>query len=114
MGNQWVTTAKELRGNVPNIHTGDSMSTYYDYVLWSIPTILFGVGGLLWAVGLPARIALAIGALLALGVMVHALFVNAPVDQATRARDRATSASDRPSGATDGPSERRPPGSAAD
>jgi hypothetical protein len=64
------------------------MRTYYDIVLWSIPTLLFGSWGLLSAVGVPSRIGLTIGALLAAGPMVHALFVNAPVPSGDRRNER--------------------------
>lgn len=56
------------------------MATYYDYVLGFIPLVLFGIGGGLHIAGLPLQLALATSGLLAIGLMGHALFVNAPVD----------------------------------
>ncbi|MEF8772619.1 hypothetical protein [Halodesulfurarchaeum sp.] len=59
------------------------MTTYYDYVLGFIPLVLVGFGAGLHAFGMPIEIAVAIGGLLALTLMGHALFVNAPVDRTT-------------------------------
>jgi hypothetical protein len=72
------------------VSSGGSMRTYYDYVLWSIPTILLGAWGLLSAIGVPSRIGLAIGALLAAGPMAHALFVNAPVPSGDGRNERGS------------------------
>lgn len=57
------------------------MTTYYDYVLGFIPLVLVGFGAGLHAFGIPLEIAVAVGGLLALSLMGHALFVNAPVDR---------------------------------
>jgi hypothetical protein len=59
------------------------MTTYYDYVLGFIPLVLVGFGAGLHAFGIPIEIAVAVGGLLALSLMGHALFVNAPVDRST-------------------------------
>ena len=58
------------------------MATYYDYVLGFIPLVLFGFGGALHVAGLSLQLALGAGGLLAIGLMGHALFVNAPVASA--------------------------------
>ncbi|MEF8780880.1 MAG: hypothetical protein V5A46_09410 [Haloferacaceae archaeon] len=65
------------------------MIGYYDYVLGLIPASLFGVGGLLDVYGLPSSFAIFFGALLALGFMLHALFVATPVDRSTGSTGRA-------------------------
>lgn len=57
------------------------MVTYYDYVLGFIPLVLLGLGGGLHAAGLPVQIALGVGGFFAIGLMGHALFVNAPIDR---------------------------------
>ncbi|MFB6085606.1 MAG: hypothetical protein ABEJ84_02160 [Halodesulfurarchaeum sp.] len=54
------------------------MATYYDYVLGFIPVVLLGIGGGLHVAGLPVPLAISTGGLLAIGLMGHALFVNAP------------------------------------
>lgn len=59
------------------------MTTYYDYVLGFIPLVLVGFGAGLPAFGIPVEIAVAVGGLLALSLMGHALFINAPVDRST-------------------------------
>lgn len=56
------------------------MATYYDYVLGFIPLVLLGIGGGLHVAGLSLQLALATSGLFAIGLMGHALFVNAPVD----------------------------------
>ncbi len=70
------------------------MTGYYDYILGLIPVALVGIAGLLRLVGLPDTLAVPAGATVAVGLMVHAMFVNGPVvdrpsDAAgTRARGR--------------------------
>ncbi|MGM0371007.1 MAG: hypothetical protein ACQEQJ_00700 [Halobacteriota archaeon] len=60
------------------------MTTYYDFVLGLIPLVLLGFGGGLRLAGLRFEIAVAVGGLLAMGLIGHALFVNAPVDSTTQ------------------------------
>lgn len=56
------------------------MATYYDLILACIPLVLLGLGGGLNLAGLPQNAAIAIAGLVTLGLVGHALFVNAPVD----------------------------------
>jgi hypothetical protein len=56
------------------------MTTYYDLVLGFIPLALLGLGGGLHIAGLTLTTAVSIGGLVAVGLVGHALFVNAPVD----------------------------------
>jgi len=56
-----------------------TMIGYYDAVLGLIPVSLLGLGGLLSGVGLSFTVAVPIAAVVALGFVGHALFVNAPV-----------------------------------
>ncbi|ELZ42326.1 hypothetical protein C471_04775 [Halorubrum saccharovorum DSM 1137] len=55
------------------------MTGYYDYVLGLIPAALIGVTAVLNLVGLSLTAALPGGALVAGGVVAHAMFVKAPV-----------------------------------
>jgi len=64
------------------------MTGYYDYVLGLIPTALIGVTAVLNLVGLSVTAALPGGALVAGGVMVHAMFVRNPVAGAPGEADR--------------------------
>ena len=57
------------------------MVTYYDLILASIPLVLLGLGGGLYLAGLAANAAVAIAGLVTLGLVGHALFVNAPVEK---------------------------------
>lgn len=77
------------------------MTTYYDFVLGFIPLALFGLSGGLSVLGLPLESGLFAGGLLAIALMGHALFVNAP------GQDR--SASNRQGRQHPTPSERRSP-----
>ena len=69
------------------------MTGYYDYVLGLIPAALIGVTAVLNLVGLSLTAALPGGALVAGGVMVHAMFVRNPVTgvpgEADRRRDES-------------------------
>jgi lysylphosphatidylglycerol synthetase-like protein (DUF2156 family) len=60
------------------------MTGYYDYVLALIPAALIGVTALLTLVGLSVMTALPAGAAAAAVVMVHAVFVRAPVSDGVR------------------------------
>jgi len=55
------------------------MTGYYDLVLGLIPAALIGVTAFLALVGLSLTAALPAGAAVAAAVMVHAMFVRAPV-----------------------------------
>lgn len=66
---------------------------YYDLVLVLIPLTVGGIAGLLVAAGLAVPTAVPVGAVLAIPLLGHAMFVRAPVpDAATEA-----AAEDRPS-----------------
>lgn len=56
------------------------MTQYYDLVLGLIPLALLGTTGVLHAAGVGLTSAVSIGGLLAVLLVGHALFVNAPVD----------------------------------
>ncbi len=65
------------------------MANYYDFVLGFIPLALLGLGGGLHIAGLTLTTALTIGGLVAVGLVGHALFVNAPVDTPVETVDAA-------------------------
>jgi len=69
------------------------MPEYYDYVLGLIPVALVGVSGLLWLGGLGRTAAVSAGGLLAVALVGHALFVNAPTEGSGMS-ERPTSVSD--------------------
>lgn len=56
------------------------MAGYYDLVLGLIPLALLGITGALTVVGISATAAVPVGAVVAIGLIGHAMFVNAPVD----------------------------------
>ena len=56
------------------------MAGYYDYVLGAIPLALLGGTGLLSVTGMSLSAAIPLAAALAVLVIGHALFVNAPTD----------------------------------
>ena len=56
------------------------MTRYYDLVLGLIPLALLGTTGVLHAAGFGLTSAVPVGGLLAVLLVGHALFVNAPVD----------------------------------
>ena len=56
------------------------MAGYYDIVLGLIPVALLGVTAALSIVGVSVTSAVPIGALFAIGLIGHAMFVNAPID----------------------------------
>jgi hypothetical protein len=90
------------------------MTTYYDFVLGVIPLALFGLGGGLFAAGFPLELGLTVGGLLAIALIGHAIFVNAPVSSgsAPRRTDRPTARSaDHPAPT---PSDRRGPAPTSD
>ena len=55
------------------------MMDYYDYILGLIPVTMGGIAALFAAVGFGASMAVPAGALAALPLVAHALFVRAPV-----------------------------------
>lgn len=57
------------------------MPYYYDYIIGGIPTLSIGLGGILLISGIPLTIAISLGALPAIGLIVHALFVRPPLHQ---------------------------------
>ena len=57
------------------------MTGYYDYVLGLIPAALLGITAFLNLVGLSLTAALPVGAAVAIGLIVHAMFVRAPVTE---------------------------------
>ena len=66
------------------------MTGYYDYVLGAIPLALIGGTGLLSATGLSLGAAIPLAAALAVLVIGHALFVNAPTDEVPGGIEAAT------------------------
>ncbi len=56
------------------------MAGYYDIVLGIIPVALLGITAALTVVGISLTAAVPIGAAVAIGVIGHAMFVNAPID----------------------------------
>ncbi|MFT4890806.1 MAG: hypothetical protein ACI9YT_001727 [Halobacteriales archaeon] len=56
------------------------MTEYYDAVLGLIPLALVGIAGVLTIAGFDLTTAIQVGALVSVGVIGHAMFVNAPVD----------------------------------
>lgn len=56
------------------------MARYYDIVLALIPASLLGIATALTVAGIPMVTAVPVGALVAAGLIGHALFVNAPLE----------------------------------
>lgn len=67
------------------------MTEYYDLVLGLIPLALVGVAGALHLTGVTLTTAVSLGGLVAIAVVVHALFVRAPVDDAPAASSSSSS-----------------------
>lgn len=65
------------------------MARYYDVVLALIPASLLGVATALIVAGFPMATAVPVGALVASGLIGHALFVNTPLEDT---EDHAASA----------------------
>lgn len=61
------------------------MAGYYDAVLGLIPLVLAGVSGALLVFGIDMTTAVPIAALPVVGLMGHAMFVNAPTDDTATA-----------------------------
>lgn len=71
------------------------MTGYYDVVLGAIPLTLLGIAGLLTvATDLALTTAVTVGALAAVLLICHALFVNGPVNASTSVETQAPDASD--------------------
>jgi len=62
------------------------MTGYYDIVLGLIPVALLGVTAALSLVGISLTAAVPIGALIAMAIIGHAMFVNAPAEVGDDAR----------------------------
>lgn len=56
------------------------MTGYYDLVLGLIPAALIGITAALTVVGVSLTAAVPLGALVAIGLIGHAMFINAPID----------------------------------
>jgi len=56
------------------------MTDYYDLVLGIIPLALGGVAAVLTVLGIPLTTSVGLAGGLSVGVIGHAMFVNAPVD----------------------------------
>ena len=74
------------------------MTGYYDYVLGAIPLALFGISGSLTFAGLSLTTAVPLAACVAVLLIGHALFVNAPVQSvnSTSSTNATSSANSRP------------------
>jgi hypothetical protein len=71
------------------------MTGYYDYVLGLIPLSLIVITGSLTLVGFELTTAVPLGSLVAVGLVGHAMFVNAPVSSTPQTSEApAASASD--------------------
>lgn len=55
------------------------MTGYYDIVLGLIPLSLAGLTALLFVAGMSLPLAVPLGSVVAVGLIYHAMFVNAPV-----------------------------------
>ncbi|ELZ21380.1 hypothetical protein [Natrinema limicola] len=64
------------------------MTGYYDIVLGLIPVALLGITAALTVVGVALTAAVPIGAIVAMSIIGHAMFINTPAD----ASDEANSA----------------------
>ncbi|MFC6835980.1 hypothetical protein [Halomarina ordinaria] len=69
------------------------MTGYYDIVLGVIPVALAGITALLTLAGVALTTAVPLAALVAVGIIGHALFVNGPTDDAPTA-DQSTYSAD--------------------
>ena len=56
------------------------MTGYYDIVLGLIPVALLGITAALMIVGISLTAAVPIGAVVAMGIIGHAMFVNTPAE----------------------------------
>ena len=67
------------------------MTGYYDIVLGLIPLALAGITGALSVAGLALTTAVPLASVVALGLVGHAMFVNAPVDTPAESPSRQDS-----------------------
>lgn len=74
------------------------MTGYYDYVLGLIPVSLLGISALLVAIGIPTTYAVPGGAVVAGGIIAHAMFVRQPIDRPAKARSEADNGGNRLAG----------------
>lgn len=65
------------------------MTSYYDIVLGLIPLALFGIAGTLLLLGVQLTVAVPAAALVSVGLIGHALFVNGPGETSTPASTAA-------------------------
>lgn len=61
------------------------MTSYYDIILGLIPLALLGIAGGLVAIGVQVLVAVPAAALVSVGLIGHALFVNGPTEPSARA-----------------------------
>jgi uncharacterized membrane protein YebE (DUF533 family) len=66
------------------------MTGYYDYVLGLIPVSLVVITGALLLAGFQLTTAVPLGSLVAVGLVGHAMFVNAPVTQTAQETHAST------------------------
>ena len=71
MGNSYMTAIQSV---------GQTMTEYYDLVLGLIPLAFVAVTGLLVSGGIGLTTAVPLGTLVSLGLVVHGMFINGPVD----------------------------------
>lgn len=69
------------------------MTGYYDVVLGLIPITLVGITAALTIVGVTLTTAVPVAATVAIGLIGHAMFVNAPIDTAEDTSNANTNAS---------------------
>lgn len=75
------------------------MTGYYDIVLGAIPLSLLGISGsLTFATDLALSTAVTLGALVAVALIGHAMFVNGPVDAPSLRQDAPATGADSPTG----------------
>lgn len=67
------------------------MTSYYDIVLGLIPAALFGIGGTLTLLGVQLTFAVPMAAVVAIGLIGHALFVNQPGESAAKTTPQSRS-----------------------
>lgn len=72
------------------------MTGYYDYVLGLIPVSVAGISAALLGAGLTLTVAVPIALLFAIGLIGHAMFVNAPVDEMSSTASATAQAQDAP------------------
>ncbi|MFB6300424.1 MAG: hypothetical protein ABEH65_09205 [Halobacteriales archaeon] len=66
------------------------MTTYYDIVLGIIPLTLVGAVGAGMVAGIATTTAIAAGTLIAIPCLLHALFINPPIDPEIHERSTST------------------------